>query len=628
MSVVTRANSKKFEEAQALYPIPDGWTLKSSIIDFTPDQWGEISDATKADKTTVFHKVSVSEAYHVMTDNDGSINRLVTDRVKSWQTKMFALIPPNALQPCLFVPQTFSRDEADLFDRDTRLKDYVDISKESSLHKLVLLVPADVNIQVSCIAALDGEVKGTLREDLILMFHEFDSHPTAAQTFLAVAAVAWWPSMKADIYKHVRYCSLCMSKRAVLRAAGVGTVVTVRHRHIVADHVILPPWMKELTGCGAILVVTDLASGEVDMDPVESTGAMEVVVWLFNVWCRYRGFFVTFGSDHGSAFISKVVDLFFKLIGLKVHRLSAVADSRGMAHVESKNRLVREIQAEISENGSIQSKADLTMFCTRKVIQHTQTRETAGSTVFERCRGVKAITLKELITEEVDIDEDIASLTEMEAQVITRVANTTRRLMQDYNVEQLVRSRDNAYSRDSKEVAKKGEFPDFKVGDVVSMKGKSVEIMDLKGFNGTSHAVAVIAEEGKEPRAVKCEDLREKCWGRPQWEPIRSLESKIGSFILFEDQDSRRGGVVMEVLDTVAVVHEYCANEKRTRWLPVWSHKKLKERIKQDCPDSFGQRLIEVEWAQIILIGKLSGMVMSDDTKRRAIAKGYDWAVP
>ncbi len=164
-------------------------------------------------------------------------------------------------------------------------------------------------------------------------------------TFEAVSNVAWYPNIKTLVYSHVKFCSLCMKRSSWRRLAGMGTIFRYRHRHLWGDHLILPPWLKELTGMGAIFVLLDVGSGEVDATPTVSTGAEEVIEWMFNYWVRIRGFFYTFGSDHGSAFMAKVLAGFFKLIGLKVHNRSAVADSRGMANVENRNKLMRAMEA-------------------------------------------------------------------------------------------------------------------------------------------------------------------------------------------------------------------------------------------------------------------------------------------
>jgi hypothetical protein len=129
-------------------------------------------------------------------------------------------------------------------------------------------------------------------------------------------------------------------------------------------------------------------------------------------------------------------------------------------------------------------------------------------------------------------------------------------------------------------------------------------------------------------KRVRCSDLSERCYGRPQWSPMLALEAKIGGFVLFEDEEASRGGVIMEIVEDVAHVHEYVANEKRSRWVPVWVHDSGREEPKQKAPGGAVALMRQVEWEQVLLVGKIKGMVLADDTKRRALAMGLTWALP
>lgn len=376
----------------------------------------------------------------------------------------------------------------------------------------------------------------------------------------------------------------------------------------------------------------DLASGELDLFCCISTGAEEAVTHLFNGWCRYRGFFYTFSSDQGVAFTAKVCAGFMKLIGLKVHRMGAVADSRAQSNIEHKNKLVREMEAEISENGCVTCAADLHFFITRYLHKYSMLRKSGGSTVFERCRGVAPITIGDLLTTEADISSDLKSISESEADFLKAVAAATSGMMSDYKVAQQVRSRDNSYARDSKESKTRGYIQRFEVGQFLSLAGKKVEVLDLEGWDGTSHIIATIQEQGKEPRRVKCESLRELCWGRPQWSPTHAMNLELGDFIFVSipSEDVRRVGIIMEFADDESslIMHEYSSNIKtRSRWLPVWQ-KDSKVESRRICPKGWSPLLITVSLPDIQMAGKIQGEVLTDTTKRRLLAKGYYWALP
>ena len=87
-------------------------------------------------------------------------------------------------------------------------------------------------------------------------------------------------------------------------------------------------------------------------------------------------------------------------------------------------------------------------------------------------------------------------------------------------------------------------------------------------------------------------------------------------------------GVVMEVSGTDLVVHEYSTNLKlRSRWRPVWQ-KAGDLEVKKSCPSGYTPHLLGVSLKDVMLVGKMSGEVLSDNTKRRLLAKGFFWALP
>ena len=619
---------KKLQALRLRFPVPSGWTLSDSALNLTSEQWQSLSDAQLADTESVFHKVKVSEMFSVLLGDDCSA--LARDRVKSWSTKMFMIVPPGSSAPTIFVPQSLTRSDIHVFEKAEWNQDLFDDSVECSPCHLVPLIPSNLDVQVSQITPLEGEDPPSLREDLMLLFHEWDAHRSAASLFSVVSSVAWWPSLKSDVYNHVAYCSLCMSKLNALRLSGLGTVLRSRHRHISGDHVILPKWLSSIVGYTAIFVVCDLSDGEMDIFPCKSTGAEEACAWLMNGWCRYRGFFYTFSSDKGSAFTAKVCEIFMRLVGLKVHKFGATDDSRAQASVERKNRLIREIESEISENGAVTSPEEFHFFITRYLIKQTMIRTTGGSTVFERIRGEKAIGLADLLTVSPDISSDLTALQDSDADFITSVASVTAKLMADYAVEKQVRARDNAYTRDSAAGSARGYIQDFERGQTLSYHGKKVTVLDLEGYDGITHIIARVQEGDKPPFRVKCQDLREMCWGRPQWSPSIPLNINLTDVVFFSTpaDDFNRVGLVMEIAESQLVVHEYSTNLKlRSRWRPIWErHDKFV--VKKICPPGYSASLLEVSISDVEMVGKISGEVFQDNTKRRLIAKGFFWALP
>jgi hypothetical protein len=617
-------------EAKAMrlkYPVPHGWTLEDSVFNLSCDQWSKFSEAQRVDAST-FHKVKVSEIFAALMGEPCSI--LAKDRVRSWSTKMFAVVPDGASAPVIFVPQSLTRTDVHMFEEAPWNVGLFDRTTDTSPTHLVPLVPMDLDVQVSQIPPLDGESAAHLREDLLMLFHEWDAHRSPAALFTVVSSVAWWPSIKVDVYNHVKYCSLCMSKKNAVRLAGLGTVLRSRHRHISGDHVIFKKWLADILGYAAAFVVTDLASGEMDIFLCKSTGSEEACSWLLNGWCRYRGFFYTFSSDQGVAFTSKVCATFMSMVGVKVHRFGATDDSRAQASVENKNKLVRSIEAEINENGAVTCRQDFDFFVTRYLIRYTMIKQTAGSTVFERLRGEKAVGIADLLTVSPDVTADLAVLSDSDAEFIRSVASVTSALMADHAVEKQVRARDNAYTRDSASGASRGYSQEFEKGQSLSYRGKKVVVVDLEGWDGLTHIIARIQEADKPPFRVKCQDLSEMCWGRPQWSPALQLRVDITDVVFYTSvsDDFNHVGLVRDIQGSGLTVHEYSTNPKlRSRWRPIWS-KNSSLKVVKACPAGYAAHTVDIDMTDVMMVGKLSNEVFEDNTKRRLLAKGFYWALP
>ena len=50
------------------------------------------------------------------------------------------------------------------------------------------------------------------------------------------------------------------------------------------------------------------------------------------------------------------------------------------------------------------------------------------------------------------------------------------------------------YEVDASTVESPKQFPTFEIGEMLSLDGRTVEVLDLQGWNGASHAVALIKD--------------------------------------------------------------------------------------------------------------------------------------
>ena len=113
--------------------------------------------------------------------------------------------------------------------------------------------------------------------------------------------------------------------------------------------------------------------------------------------------------------------------------------------------------------------------------------------------------------------------------------------------------------------------------------------------------------------------------------PALATKFQVGNFILIDtdDQGINRAAVILELLPDCIIAQEYYANRQRTRWLPVWITDELgNETAKQKHPTGSSAKTITLQPDNIVYNGYIDKTTLTDETKRRLLAKGFDWALP
>jgi len=171
----------------------------------------------------------------------------------------------------------------------------------------------------------------------------------------------------------------------------------VQYKHIGCDHAPHPEWLKAITGMAATLTFYDYASGEIDLTQVEDMTPECFGIHLLVDWIKHRGLMMSLKTDQGSAFTAKVIEVVRKIYGIKIHNFSAVGLSTDMGGPEAANKYARKAETEAGSKGDVRSKIHYDLYLARMCIEANQIRRRAGSTVFERIRGVAPMVLGDLL---------------------------------------------------------------------------------------------------------------------------------------------------------------------------------------------------------------------------------------
>ena len=108
--------------------------------------------------------------------------------------------------------------------------------------------------------------------------------------------------MEFDIDSYVAACPICQCSKGGTERRHTIKIreITKPGEHVMADY--MGPFFKKYY----ILILIDYFSGYSVLLPTESCGAISTSEGILNNWIKYFGWFDTFDSDLGSAFISRV----------------------------------------------------------------------------------------------------------------------------------------------------------------------------------------------------------------------------------------------------------------------------------------------------------------------------------
>ncbi len=107
-----------------------------------------------------------------------------------------------------------------------------------------------------------------------------------------------------------------------------------------------------------------------------------------------------------------------------------------------------------------------------------------------------------------------------------------------------------------------------------------------------------------------------------------NCEMGVFVFVARTGEDFRRDGIRRGVEGMEEGVQEYSTRENvRGRWLSGWKQSGDIE-CRRACREGWKPAIFTVQLNEVEMAGKIKGEVLSDDTKRRLLAKGYFWALP
>ena len=621
---MTRHQVRELAEADTGdFEAPGGWDVVEH--NFTDAQWHVVCDAYKADDST-FLKMKLSEVYEVLTAEGNKVAQLHKERILSWKQRVFAVAVCKDGTPALFVPRSFLRlDDDD--DEEPVVK-----------AELVLLVPEGAQVKITTAdvvydAEAEGEMqlwmKEDLRTDYVLMAHEYSLHARWHEMWSFISERAWWPAMAADIKKHMLECGLCNAKAKAYRLAGYGLVALVLYRHICMDHKEMPDWLYEKTGVKACLTFYCRGGSVIDAACVGDLKATTSALALYNTWIRRKGLMRTLSTDQGSGFTSAVMKTLLAVLGVKVHNMTAVANSEGLGGNESINNVISGVIAEIDAKGDVSSRQELEAYITTGLMKYNMvTRRADGGTLFELEHGRPARTVADAIACVPDID--LGSLKATDKQTVQLLAARQEDMLSAMRVQKDEQARRSAMRLDSEHQAARVHDFGLSVNDEASLQnndGGHVKVKIVSMDKEGNSATVTLASNGSSKKvqvtrlrplaAQKCERLVTKA--------LMVEEMAVGDLCIWQEAGTPEsfGGLVVELMEGGFEVHEHAACDTGRSWVPSWRMRTGKQVNQKVCPAWHSAVLKQVLNAEVVCRGELTGTgFVSEVTMDRMKALG------
>ena len=584
-----------------------------------PGDIAVLQEAQRQDES-MYHKVMMKDIYSACVGGAQGLPPLVAQRITPWVDKRFCVH-----EGLLYTAASYSQY------RDAEFEGIADEEEKqrSQLNKyMVLVIPPNTQIQISDPEYPQGELVN-LRDDILLVVHDYRMHQAMGESMRSVRLIAWWPSILADVKYHIMTCALCNQARNVKEPAGLSTRALQRLAILQFDHCELDKAIQAATGSWGVLTMVDPSTGQLALAPADNKSATMTAYLLLIYWIRVYGIPKVLQSDADRGYCSDVMKVVSALLGIKAHDVSAKGQKGKAAQSERANAHVRKVETMMLANGHL-SKAHLHMYLAMGEIKANQINEQGGHTSFERVFAQAPTTVIDLIAPGAFPPlEGAGPMNEEDSQWIKIFAQHAKDLHLCRNEVMDERARNATLDRDASISMSMATMFDLRPGDNVSYEGDKHKLLSVHGPEGEP-ITAMIEIEGKRPRKVRYSTLRPMSTARPIIRLPFISEIQEGAFVVSElgDNDGAlRFGKVTAVSNDELTTQEWRPNENRSRWHAVYTladGEEARVTHKGTPPPDSTPVLVNVPRLTVLTVGNLTTAgALTAELKDALRALGY-----
>ena len=341
----------------------------------------ELQRAYQEDLTVYISGITIAEIYRVITATKmDMVHATVVKRIRSWQNTLFFVHSLHdvkiILTPASHQAVRHGTNEIPTIDQT---------------NNLVLVAPTNAKIQISSLESICSDAPSQadgmtifhpadqdanymnhdLIHDALCFCHQGGHHSSHLQSQANLKALLWFPHMVKRMTAFYDACSHCIPRAIAQHAIGNSIRAAQRFYELIMDHKVLPQTMIALTGYNGVLSICCNACRLVRFLPVRTVNAADAAMKFYTGWIAIFGCPAIVRSDNGSAFISKMMEAFRKMMGVKNWDFSCPSNPTHHALIETRHRDLEQVLNVAMDKGDLSAQT-LEFYCSVSSQRHNQ----------------------------------------------------------------------------------------------------------------------------------------------------------------------------------------------------------------------------------------------------------------
>ena len=562
---------------------------------FSKEDCLELQRAYQEDNTVYINGIKICEIYCVLAETKmDTVHPTVVKRIRSWQNTLFFV---HLLHDVKIILTPASHQA---IRHGTN-----DIPAIDQTNNLVLVAPTNAKVQISSLESICSDAPSQadgmtifhpadqdanymnydLIQDALCFCHQGAHHNSHLQSQANLKAILWFPHMVTRMTAFYDACSHCIPRATTQHAIGNSIRAAQRFYEIIMDHKVLPQELADITDHHGILSICCNACRMVRFLPVRTVNAADAAMKFYTGWIAIFGSPAIVRSDKGSAFISKMMKTFRKMMGVKNWDFSCPKNPTHHALIETRHRDLENVLNTAMDKGDLSAQT-IEFYCCVSAQRFNQyIHDAAGYTPHHLTFGETPRHQHNFMmvpTQQEIVNLDLAP---MDHEFIKILKNSIRDTIVYVHYKNDERLHKEKAHRLTAEYNKRHTAFEHRVNDIVSYEGEIATVIELLQPTVTGPTKALIRltnHEGSNDKKVLYSDLLPVGIQYPELMiDIPKCEIAENQFCFFYEPEQNKGqtlnifaGIIVTANDKtmMCTIHRYQQSTRpKNKFLPLWT---------------------------------------------------------